>query len=76
MSSGPTDDRNAQDAAVAKCFRHGDTQSSTPPRFEQPPQGTLQKGYQSVVWTAHDENDDECATRFTFAVKTNTSGNY
>jgi WD40 domain-containing protein len=35
------------------------TQSSTPPRFEQPPQGTLQKGFQSVVWTAHDENDDE-----------------
>ena len=35
------------------------TQSSTPPRFEQPPQGTLQKGYQSVVWTVHDENDDE-----------------
>ena len=35
------------------------TQSSTPPRFEPPPQGTLQKGYQSVVWTAHDENDDE-----------------
>ncbi len=35
------------------------TQNSAPPRFEQPPQGTLQKGYQSVVWTAHDENDDE-----------------
>ncbi len=35
------------------------TQSSAPPRFEQPPQGTLQKGYQSAVWTAHDENDDE-----------------
>ena len=35
------------------------TQSSTPPRFEQPPQGTLQKGYQSVVWTAHDDNEDE-----------------
>jgi len=35
------------------------TQSSAPPRFEQPPQGTLQKGYQAVVWTAHDENDDE-----------------
>src|SRR5438876_10265810 len=35
------------------------SQSSTPPRFEQPPQGTLQKGYQSVVWTAHDDNDDE-----------------
>jgi len=35
------------------------SQSSTPPRFEPPPQGTLQKGYQSVVWTAHDDNDDE-----------------
>jgi len=35
------------------------TQGGTPPRFEQPPQGTLQKGYQSVLWTAHDDNDDE-----------------
>src|SRR6266571_2821349 len=35
------------------------TQGSTPPRFEQPPQGTLQKGYQSILWTAHDDNDDE-----------------
>ena len=35
------------------------TQSSTPPRFEQPPQGTLQRGYQTVLWTAHDDNDDE-----------------
>jgi sugar lactone lactonase YvrE len=35
------------------------TQSSTAPRFEQPPQGTMQKGYQTVVWTAHDDNDDE-----------------
>jgi hypothetical protein len=35
------------------------TQSSTPQRFEQPPQGTIQKGYQTVLWTAHDDNDDE-----------------
>ena len=35
------------------------TQTSTPQHFEQPPQGVLQKGYQTVVWTAHDENDDE-----------------
>jgi hypothetical protein len=35
------------------------TQSGTPPRFEQPPQGTLQKGYQTVLWTAHDDNDDD-----------------
>jgi sugar lactone lactonase YvrE len=35
------------------------TQSSSPARFENPPQGFAQKGYQSVVWSAHDENDDE-----------------
>jgi outer membrane protein assembly factor BamB len=35
------------------------TQSTSPARFESPPQGFAQKGYQSVVWTAHDENDDE-----------------
>jgi hypothetical protein len=29
------------------------------PRFEQPPQGFVQKGYESVLWTAHDINDDE-----------------
>jgi hypothetical protein len=35
------------------------TQSTTPARFEQPPQGTVQKGYQSVLWTAHDDNEDD-----------------
>jgi hypothetical protein len=35
------------------------TQSGTPPHFEPPPQGTVQKGYQSVLWTARDDNDDE-----------------
>jgi WD40 repeat protein len=35
------------------------TQTGTPPKFEQPPQGTLQKGYQSILWTAHDDNDDD-----------------
>jgi hypothetical protein len=35
------------------------TQSGTAPHFEQPPQGTLQKGYQTVLWTAHDDNEDE-----------------
>jgi hypothetical protein len=28
-------------------------------KFEPQPQGTLQKGYQSVLWSAHDDNDDE-----------------
>ena len=32
---------------------------SAPARFEQPPQGFVQKGYASVLWSAHDENDDE-----------------
>jgi WD40 repeat protein len=35
------------------------TQSGPSPRFEQPPQGFREKGYQSVLWSAHDENEDE-----------------
>lgn len=31
----------------------------TPPKFELQPQGVAQKGFQSVLWSAHDENDDE-----------------
>ena len=30
-----------------------------PQRPEVPPQGFEQKGYQSVLWSAHDDNDDE-----------------
>ena len=30
-----------------------------PGKFDLPPQGTSQKGYQSVLWTAHDDNDDD-----------------
>ena len=29
------------------------------PKFEQPPQGLREKGFQSVVWTAHDDNEDD-----------------
>jgi len=35
------------------------SQSSSSQKFEQPPQGFVQKGYQSVLWSAHDDNDDE-----------------
>jgi outer membrane protein assembly factor BamB len=35
------------------------TQSGTPPHFEQPPQGFVQKGFDSVLWNAHDANDDD-----------------
>jgi hypothetical protein len=34
-------------------------QSVTPQKFEQPPQGFREKGYQSVLWSAHDDNDDD-----------------
>ncbi|MGA2098870.1 MAG: hypothetical protein ABSH39_21475 [Candidatus Acidiferrum sp.] len=34
-------------------------QTITSPRFEQPPQGFREKGYQSVLWNAHDDNDDD-----------------
>jgi len=33
--------------------------TTTSAKFDQPPQGILQKGYQSVLWSAHDDNDDE-----------------
>lgn len=35
------------------------TQSSSSSRFEQAPQGVVQKGYQTVLWAAHDDNEDE-----------------
>jgi WD40 repeat protein len=34
-------------------------QTITPSKFEQPPQGFREKGYQSVLWSAHDDNDDD-----------------
>jgi hypothetical protein len=33
--------------------------TTTAPKFELQPQGVPQRGYQSVLWSAHDENDDE-----------------
>jgi WD40 repeat protein len=33
--------------------------NASPPKFEAQPQGTQQKGYQTVLWTAHDDNDDD-----------------
>jgi len=32
---------------------------SNPAKFDQPPQGFKEKGYQSVLWSAHDDNDDD-----------------
>jgi sugar lactone lactonase YvrE len=33
--------------------------TSRTPKVEAPPQGVEQKGYMSVVWTSHDDNDDD-----------------
>jgi len=33
--------------------------TTTTTKFDQPPQGIYQKGYATVLWTAHDDNDDE-----------------
>jgi hypothetical protein len=33
--------------------------SNAPPKFEMQAQGAPQKGYESVLWTAHDDNDDD-----------------
>ncbi|HMD40900.1 MAG TPA: Ig-like domain-containing protein [Candidatus Acidoferrum sp.] len=34
-------------------------QTTTSTKFDQPPQGFREKGYQSVLWSAHDDNDDD-----------------
>lgn len=34
-------------------------QSPSGVKFEVPPQGSIQKSYQTVLWTAHDDNEDE-----------------
>jgi len=33
--------------------------TTTTTKFEQPPQGIYQKGYATVLWAAHDDNDDD-----------------
>jgi hypothetical protein len=35
------------------------TQGSSGLKFDVPPQGFVQRGYQSLLWTAHDDNEDE-----------------
>ncbi|HKV23926.1 MAG TPA: hypothetical protein VJN93_04985 [Candidatus Acidoferrum sp.] len=35
------------------------TQTTSTTKFEQPPQGYRDKGYETVLWSAHDENDDD-----------------
>ena len=44
--------------AAAPARPQAETAAATP-RFEPPPQGSAQKGQQSVLWTADDANEDE-----------------
>ena len=44
-----------QPAAISS----GTVITTTTTKFDQPPQGFTQKGFASVLWTAHDDNDDE-----------------
>jgi len=46
-------------SAFASAAAAGAASAATPPRFDAVPQGFTQKGYQSVVWTADDPNDDQ-----------------
>jgi sugar lactone lactonase YvrE len=43
-------------------FSSGPSSAETfvkPPKVEVPPQGFEDKGYESVIWSAHDDNDDD-----------------
>jgi outer membrane protein assembly factor BamB len=46
---------------------------ATAPRFDAVPQGFTQKGYQSVVWTAEDSNDDQLEFSIFFRGETETT---
>jgi hypothetical protein len=40
-------------------FVNQDALGSRPPKVDVPPQGFADRGYQSVLWSAHDDNDDD-----------------
>lgn len=61
QSIGPSSPTNAQ-LRYPRTENSGAIQpasESSPMRVEVPPQGVVQKGYQSVLWSAHDDNDDD-----------------
>lgn len=46
-------------SSLASVSANPEAASAKPPRIEVPPQGFEDKGFQSVLWSAHDENDDD-----------------
>lgn len=47
-------------------FNSGGAQDRTSSRFDSPTSGAAQKGFQSVLWSSHDDNDDELIYRVYF----------
>jgi hypothetical protein len=45
--------------SLASVSTNPEAASARPPRIEVPPQGFEDKGFQSVLWSVHDENDDD-----------------
>ncbi len=58
-SIGPATIGRAEESPSRKSNRRNYFFWSSSPKFEQPPQGFQQKGSQSVLWTAHDDNEDD-----------------
>jgi outer membrane protein assembly factor BamB len=48
-----------QQPGLATLYTSYTSQTIVSPKFDLQPQGTAQKGYQSVLWSAHDDNEDE-----------------
>jgi sugar lactone lactonase YvrE len=47
-------------------FNSGGQPDRTSSRFDAPGQGVAQKGFQSALWSSHDDNDDELVYRIYF----------
>jgi len=45
--------------SIPVAFVNQETVGSRPPKVDVPPQGFADRGYQSVLWSAHDDNDDD-----------------
>ena len=59
----PAHVRMPQASGQSSPYGYNPQAASANSRFELPPQGVSQKGYQSVVWTAQDANDDDLTYR-------------
>ena len=53
-------------ASSGSSFKSGGPQDRASSRFDTPGQGSAQKGFQSVLWSSHDDNDDELVYRIYF----------